>query len=54
VLVACSTIALLAPLALYAWSHTTWLAVDLAAHPPTGEELAAADAAVGRPHVEDA
>jgi hypothetical protein len=54
VLVACSTIAVVAPLALYAWSHTTWLAVDLAAHPPTEEELAAADASVGHQSVDNA
>jgi uncharacterized protein (DUF983 family) len=54
ILVVCSVIAVVAPLALYAWSHTTWLAVDLAAHPPTEDELAAADAAVGRPVVDNA
>lgn len=54
VLVACTTIAVVAPLALYAWSHTTWLAVDLAAHPPTAEELAAADAAIRQSSAENA
>lgn len=54
ILVVCSTIAVVAPLALFAWSHTTWLAVDLAAHPPTEEELTAADAAAGRPIFDDA
>jgi uncharacterized protein (DUF983 family) len=54
ILVVCSGIAVVAPMLLYAWSHTTWLAIDLATNPPTAEELAAADAAVGGSAVDDA
>lgn len=39
-------VAIVMPIAIYPFTYTIWLAVDLRVHPPEPAELAAADAAV--------